>query len=190
MIVSPVATRAEISDIANAVLDGTDAVMLSAETASGSYPVLAVATMARACLEAERNLEVTLDIRFSGQKFDYIDQSVAMSALFSAYHLQAKAIISLTTSGTTALWLSRVNSGIPIYAITHSIEAAQQMALYKGVMPKVLASHARNPNELLEHARSLLFNIGAVNSGDTVIVTVGEHLHKVGGTNTMKIIQW
>ncbi|HMT03623.1 MAG TPA: pyruvate kinase [Burkholderiales bacterium] len=190
MITSPVPTRAEISDIANAVLDGTDAVMLSAETASGHYPIAAVAAMARTCIEAEKNREITLDLDFVGQKFNYINQAIAMSALFSAYHLQAKAIIALTTSGKTALWLSRVNSGIPIFAITSSIFATQKMALYKDVRPIFMPSEAVTTTELLEQTREFLLNNGMINIGDTVLITMGEHLHEIGGSNTMKIIKY
>lgn len=189
MITSPVATRAEISDIANAVLDGTDAVMLSAETASGQYPVAAVATMARTCIQAEQNQDIRLNLDFTGQTFKYIDQAIAMSSLFSAYHLRAKAIVSLTTSGATALWLSRVNSGIPVYAITPSIEAAQQMALYRDVHPMLTDSKAKIPAEMIEDAKKLLFTINAIEKGDTILVTSGDELHKIGGTNTMRIVR-
>jgi len=188
MISSPVATRAEVSDIANAVLDGTDAVMLSAETASGSYPVQAVATMSRTCIEAEKNRDISLDLDFSGQKFEYIDQAIAMSSLFSAYHLQAKAIIALTTSGATALWLSRVNIGIPVYAVTNSRAAAQLMALYNDVHSILLEESATNMTDLFQQAKNTLIDNGVINKGDTVLVTCGEHLHKIGGTNTMRIV--
>ena len=191
MITNPVATRAEISDIANAVLDGTDAVMLSAETASGAFPIAAVSTMARTCVEAEKNRDRSIDMDFSGQKFNYIDQAIAMSALFSGYHLQAKAIVSLTTSGITALWLSRVNSGIPVYAITDSIQAARQMALYRDVHPIFLEGKvSKNTTEMLESAKLILFKCGAVTEGDTVLLTLGDQLHAIGGTNTMKIVKW
>ena len=190
MITNPVATRAEISDIANAVLDGTDAVMLSAETASGAHPVFAVSTMTRTCVEAEKNRDNAVHMDFSGQKFEFIDQAIAMSALFSSYHLQAKAIISLTTSGITALWLSRVNSGIPVYAITDSKKAAQQMALYRDVHPILISDDSKDQDEMLEHARTTLINGGLINHGDTVLLTMGSHLHEIGGTNTMKIVKW
>ncbi len=191
MITNPIATRAEISDIANAVLDGTDAVMLSAETANGAYPTAAVSTMARTCIEAEKNRDRSIDLDFSGQKFQYINQAIAMSALFSGYHLQAKAIVSLTTSGATALWLSRVNSGIPVYAITDSTKAARQMALYRDVHPIHLEGvTARTPDEMLENAKLILFKAGIITEGDTVLLTMGDQLHEVGGTNTMKILKW
>jgi pyruvate kinase len=118
MIHSPVPTRAEVSDVANAVLDGTDAVMLSAETASGEYPVETVEAMSRICIEAEKSAEVKLDQEFLTRVFTRIDQSIAMAALFSAFHLKVKAIATLTQSGSTSLWMSRLNSGVPIYALT------------------------------------------------------------------------
>jgi pyruvate kinase len=121
MITSPVPTRAEVSDVANAVLDGTDAVMLSAETAAGAYPAETVEAMARICLEAEKSDEVTLDREFLNRVFTRVDQSIAMAALFTAHHLKVKAIAALTQSGSTALWISRLNSGVPIYALTPEI---------------------------------------------------------------------
>ncbi len=190
MIANPVATRAEISDIANAVLDGTDAVMLSAETASGAYPVFAVATMARTCIEAEKNRDNAVELNFEGQKFEFIDQAIAMSALFSSYHLQAKAIVSLTTSGITALWLSRVNSGIPVYAITDSKVAAQKMALYRDVHPIYVADHSKNLDDMLDYARVTLIEAALITEGDTILLTMGNHMHEIGGTNTMKIVKW
>src|SRR5256885_2282718 len=117
MISSPVPTRAEVSDVANAVLDGTDAVMLSAETASGRYPVEVVQAMDRICIEAEQTQPLSLDQDFFNRVFTRVDQSIAMAALFTAYHLKVKAIASLTESGSTALWMSRLNAGVPIYAL-------------------------------------------------------------------------
>src|SRR5215213_10539708 len=118
MISSPVPTRAEVSDVANAVLDGTDAVMLSAESASGKYPVETIAAMHRICVEAEKSQQVTLEQEFLNRVFTRVDQSIAMAALFTAFHLKVKCIASLTESGSTALWMSRLNAGVPIYALT------------------------------------------------------------------------
>jgi pyruvate kinase len=131
MITSPVPTRAEVSDVANAVLDGTDAVMLSAETAAGAYPAETVEAMARICLEAEKSDEVTLDREFLNRVFTRVDQSIAMAALFTAHHLKVKAIAALTQSGSTALWISRLNSGVPIYAL---LEEAEQKLVEAGVV--------------------------------------------------------
>ncbi|MFM8153831.1 MAG: pyruvate kinase, partial [Polynucleobacter victoriensis] len=121
MIVNPVPTRAEVSDVANAVLDGTDAVMLSAETASGQYPVETVLQMAAICLEAEKTEVHHLDADFFDQKFTRIDQSIAFGALFTAYHLGVKAIAALTDSGSTALWMSRHKIQVPIFALTTKV---------------------------------------------------------------------
>ena len=126
-------TRAEVSDVANAVLDGTDAVMLSAETASGKFPVEVVESMSRICLEAEKSAEVTMDRDFLDRIFTRIDQSIAMAAMWTAYHLKVKAIASLTQTGSTALWMSRLNSGVPIYALTPEISSRNQMTLYREV---------------------------------------------------------
>ncbi len=139
MITSPVPTRAEVSDVANAVLDGTDAVMLSAETASGKYPVEVVESMARICVEAERSAEVTLDREFLDRIFTRIDQSIAMAAIWTAHHLKVKAIAALTQSGSTALWMSRINCGVPIYALTPDADAVARMALYREVYPLQMA---------------------------------------------------
>ena len=129
MIVSPVPTRAEVSDVANAVLDGTDAVMLSAETASGKYPVETVESMARICVEAERSAEVTLDREFLDRVFTRIDQSIAMAAIWTAHHLKVKAIAALTQSGSTALWMSRLNYAMPIYPQTPDAKSVGRMVL-------------------------------------------------------------
>src|SRR5436309_1459590 len=138
MIQNPVPTRAEVSDVANAVLDGTDAVMLSAETASGMYPVETVEAMSQICIEAEKSTTVELDRDFLNRTFTRIDQSIAMAALFAAYHLRVKAIASLTQSGSTALWMSRHDCGCPIFALTPEVATQRKMALYRNVRPLFL----------------------------------------------------
>jgi pyruvate kinase len=188
MIVNPVPTRAEVSDVANAVLDGTDAVMLSAETASGKYPVETVETMAQVCVEAEKSDTVALDRDFLDRTFTRIDQSVAMATLFTAYHLKAKAIVSLTQSGSTALWMSRLNSGCPIYALTPEVASVRKMALYRNVRPLFLEQHG-DRDTVLRLAEELLVSTGKVTAGDTIVLTIGEPLGKSGGTNTMKIVR-
>ena len=134
----PVPTRAEVSDVANAVLDGTDAVMLSAETAAGKYPVETVETMAQICVEAEKSDPVELDRDFLNRTFTRVDQSIAMATLFTAFHLKVKAIAALTDSGSTALWMSRHNCGCPIFALTPKVESQRKMALYRNVHPLFL----------------------------------------------------
>ena len=189
MITSPVPTRAEVSDVANAVLDGTDAVMLSAETASGKYPVEVVESMARICVEAERSAEVTLDREFLDRIFTRIDQSIAMAAIWTAHHLTVKAIAALTQSGSTALWMSRINCGVPIYALTPDADAVARMALYREVYPLQMAQQHSDRDRLLAEAEQLLIDRGVVDKGDLIVLTIGEPIGCAGGTNTLKIVR-
>jgi pyruvate kinase len=182
MIHSPVPTRAEVSDVANAVLDGSDAVMLSAETASGSFPVQTVQAMARVCLEAEKS-------DFLDRTFDRVDQSIAMASLFTARHLRVKAIASLTESGSTALWMSRLNSGVPVYALTPVPASRRRMALYRDVTPVFFDYHSREREEILREAEQRLVDEGVVTTDDLLIITIGEPIGQSGGTNTMKIVR-
>jgi pyruvate kinase len=189
MIESPVPTRAEVSDVANAVLDGTDAVMLSAETASGKYPVETVEAMARVCLEAEKSAEVSLDRHFLDRVFTRVDQSIAMAALFTAYHLKVRAIAALTHSGSTALWMSRLNCGVPIYALTPEVSTRYRISLFRGVYPLMLQYAGDNRETLLRLAEEKLVAVNAAQAGDLIVITVGEPIGKPGGTNTMKIVR-
>jgi pyruvate kinase len=188
MINNPLPTRAEVSDVANAVLDGTDAVMLSAETATGRYPVETVEAMAQICAEAEKSMPVELDRDFLDRTFERIDQSLAMAALFTAYHLRVKAIAALTESGSTALWMSRHNAGCPIYAITPQIGSQRKMALYRNVRPLYMQQGGER-DAVLRAAEDLLVDQGQVQPGDLIVLTNGEPMGKSGGTNTMKIIR-
>jgi len=189
MIHSPVPTRAEVSDVANAVLDGTDAVMLSAETASGKYPVETIESMARVCVEAERSAEVTLDREFLDRVFTRIDQSIAMAAIWTAHHLKVKAIAALTQSGSTALWMSRLNCGVPIYALTPDAESVARMALYREVRPLPMQQQHTDRDLLLAEAEQLLIDRGVVEAGDLIVLTIGEPIGSTGGTNTLKIVR-
>ena len=189
MIKSPVPTRAEVSDVANAVLDGTDAVMLSAETAAGDYPVETVTAMARICLEAEKSHEIKLDHHFLDRVFTRIDQSIAMAALFTAHHLKVKAIASLTESGSTALWMSRLNTGIPIYALTQEVRTRYKVSIFKGVFPVMVPQSGHDRDRVLLDAEEALIAAGAVEVGDLIVLTIGEPIGKSGGTNTMKIVK-
>jgi pyruvate kinase len=189
MISSPVPTRAEVSDVANAVLDGTDAVMLSAESASGQYPVETIAAMHRICLEAEKSHPVTLDSEFLNRVFTRVDQSIAMAALFTAYHLKVKAIASLTESGSTALWMSRLNCGVPIYALTAQTETRYRCTLFRDVFPMMVKYVGTDREELLAEAEAVLVRSGVVTDGDLIVLTIGEPIGKAGGTNTMKIVK-
>jgi pyruvate kinase len=188
MINAPVPTRAEVSDVANAVLDGTDAVMLSAETAAGMYPVETVETMAQICVEAEKSATVELDRDFLNRTFTRVDQSIAMATLFTAFHLQVKAIASLTDSGSTALWMSRHNCGCPIYAVTPRTATQRKMALYRNVRPLFLEQSGDRDSVLIA-AEELLVAKGQVRKGDLIVLTIGEPMGKAGGTNTMKIVK-
>ena len=189
MITSPVPTRAEVSDVANAVLDGTDAVMLSAETASGQFPVEVVEAMSRVCLEAEKSSEVSLDREVLNRVFTRIDQSIAMAAMWTAYHLKVKAIASLTQTGSTALWMSRLNCGVPIYALTPEIGARNQMTLYREVYPLLISQTHHDRDVLLWEAEQVLLEQGVVDYGDLIVLTIGEPIGASGGTNTLKIVR-
>ena len=186
MITNPVPTRAEVSDVANAVLDGTDAVMLSAETAAGKYPVETVEMMSTICIEAERAEEVSLDADFTNKLFGRIDQSIAMAALFAAYHLGCKAILALTESGSTALWMSRHRIHVPIYGLTSQVNSQRKMTLYRNVRPLLIPSFT-DRDQALAKAESLLVDQGLLKSGDTYAITVGEPMGHPGGTNMLKI---
>lgn len=188
MIVNAVPTRAEVSDVANAVLDGTDAVMTSAETASGKYPVETVETMAAICVEAETSEDFKLDADFLNVTFTRIDQSIAYGALFTAYHLRVKAIVALTESGSTALWMSRHNIDIPIFAMTPSVATQRKATLYRNVSTFELA-HSTEREAVLKEAENLLLAKGVVKKDDMIVLTWGEPMGQVGGTNALKIMK-
>ncbi|MEI6661419.1 MAG: pyruvate kinase [Comamonadaceae bacterium] len=188
MITNPVPTRAEVSDVANAVLDGTDAVMLSAETAAGKYPLETIKEMAQICLAAEEGDDSKLDADFIGKTFTRIDQSIAMGALFTAYHLGAKAIVAMTDSGSTALWMSRHLSQVPIYALTPKMETQRKMTLYRNVRPLLMSTSA-DRDTALRDAEQHLKDRGIVQKGDVYAITCGEPMGAPGGTNMLKICQ-
>ncbi len=186
MITAPVPTRAEVSDVANAVLDGTDAVMLSAETASGKYPLETVQQMSSICEAAEQAESVELDADFTGKRFARIDQSIAMGALFTAHHLNAKAIVALTDSGSTVLWMSRHRIHVPIYALTPRIATQRKMAIYRNVRP-LLMDTSIDRDSALTQAENHLKKRGIVQTGDVYAITCGEPMGAPGGTNMLKI---
>ena len=186
MITAPVPTRAEVSDVANAVLDGTDAVMLSAETASGKYPLETVQQMSSICEAAELAESVELDADFTGKRFARIDQSIAMGALFTAHHLNAKAIVALTDSGSTVLWMSRHRIHVPIYALTPRIATQRKMAIYRNVRP-LLMDTSIDRDSALTQAENHLKKRGIVQTGDVYAITCGEPMGAPGGTNMLKI---
>jgi len=188
MIQNAVPTRAEVSDVANAVLDGTDAVMLSAETATGRYPIETVEAMAQICAEAEKSVTIEFDREVLTRAFTRIDQSIAMAALFTAYHLRVKAVAALTQSGSTALWMSRHDIGCPIYALTPEVSSQRKLALYRNVRP-LYFEQDDDRDAVLRSAEDLLVARGQVQRGDLIVLTVGEPMGKSGGTNTMKIVK-
>jgi len=189
MIENPIPTRAEVLDVANAVIDGSDAVMLSAETAIGRHPAKVVAAMHRICLGAERHFDregvsVQLNVRF--QK---IDQAIAMAAMFMAKNVSVQAIVALTESGSTAQWLSRVQSSVPIYALSPNVASRRRMALFRDVYPVAHQPAGEDMNRNVEDILRLLWRKGHIRSGDRVIVTMGDTLGNEGGTNTLRLIQ-
>ncbi len=186
MILAPVPTRAEVSDVANAVLDGTDAVMLSAETAAGKYPLETVKQMAAICLAAEEANDAELNLKTANKSFRRIDQSIAMGALFTAHHCGAKAIVAMTDSGSTALWMSRFNMHMPIYALTTRLSTQRRMAMYRNVRP-LLMDTSYDRDTALADAESHLIRRGIVQSGDIYAITCGEPMGEPGGTNLLKI---
>ncbi|TJZ73876.1 pyruvate kinase [Chitiniphilus eburneus] len=190
MITSPVPTRAEVSDVANAVLDGTDAVMLSAESASGKFPVETVEAMVRVCVEAEKSVDRKVSDEVLGQgDFNRIDQSISMAALFAATHLNVRAIAALTQSGSSALWMSRFVSGVPIYALTPEFDTYSRLALFRDVFPVMLANENSDRENLLVRAEVEMLRQGIVQNGDIVIFTFGDVVGMGGGTNSMKIVR-
>lgn len=189
MISSPLPTRAEVSDVANAVLDGTDAVMLSAETAAGEYPVAAVNAMGRICVGAERHRSTLVSDHRIDTRFERVDEAIAMATMYTANHLDVRAIASLTESGSTTLWMSRISSGIPIYALTRHERTARRVALYRGVYPVSYPVAEVAPYEANRKAVEVLSEHGAVAPGDRVIITKGDMMGVHGGTNSLKIVE-
>ncbi len=187
MITSHVPTRAEVSDVANAVLDGTDAVMLSAETASGDYPVTTVQAMAQICDEAELSAVVNLDRDLRDYMFSRVDESIAISAIFAAHHLKAKAIAVLTESGSTPLWMSRYNTNVPIYAFSKNIRTLRRLSLYREVTVMQQLDKDMPPYEVAENVQAILKEKGVVEKGDIFVITRGSTMGKTGSSDTMQI---
>lgn len=189
MIESPMPTRAEVFDVANSVLDGTDAVMLSAETATGKFPDKAIAAMDRICREAEKQREALRSKHRIDTEFTRADEAIAMAAMYTANHLGVKAIAALTESGSTPLWMSRISSGIPIYALTSHVETRRKVTLYRGVYPVSFDVKTTDHAQVNKEAIDELLRRGAVRDGDLVIITKGDLMGVLGGTNAMKIVK-
>ncbi len=190
MIHNPIPTRAEVSDVANAVMDGSDAVMLSAETAVGKYPVAVIKAMSEVCVGAEKHsLATGRTTHRLDDRFEAVDESIAMAVMYTANHLHVKAIIALTESGSTTLWMSRIRSDIPIYAFTSHEATSRRVTLYRGVYPVMFNSqHAESP-ELYHKIFSSLLSRDLVDVGDLVIFTKGDLDGVSGGTNSMQIVK-
>ncbi|MDJ0939587.1 MAG: pyruvate kinase [Woeseiaceae bacterium] len=190
MILNPIPTRAEVSDVSNAVMDGSDAVMLSGETAVGKHPIKAVRAMAEVCTGAEQfPLPHGRTRHRLGDYFERVDEAIAMAVMYTANHLDVKAIFALTESGSTALWMSRIRSDIPIYAFTPHAATSRRVTMYRGVGPIHFDTEATNSREVYQDVFDIMLARGLVAVGDRVIFTKGD-LHGVsGGTNAMKIVE-
>lgn len=190
MVDSQIPTRAEVFDVANAVLDGTDAVMLSAETATGHYPVKVIEAMARICLGAEKQTGASISRHRMQTEFHNVDEAIAMAAMYTANHLGVKAIAALTESGNTVRWMSRISSGIPIYAMTKHPATRKKVTLFRGVYPMAFEiSETSNHIEINKAVLDELVAQGTVENGDLVIITKGDLMGVHGATNTMKIVR-
>lgn len=187
---NPIPTRAEVFDVANAVLDGTDAVMLSAETATGLYPVETVASMARICRNAEQQSDALRSHHRIDSTFKAVDEAIAMATMYTANHLNVRAIASLTESGSTALWMSRISSGIPIYSLSTHERTNRKVSMYRGVIPVDFPVIKNNDHATANRvAIDVLRAEGVVTDGDLVIITKGDLMGTGGGTNAMKIVR-
>lgn len=188
MITNAIPTRAEVFDVANAVLDGTDAVMLSGETAVGKYPVKVIEAVDRICLEAEQQREIRVSRHRIDSHFERMDEAIAMGAMYMANHLDVKAIAALTETGATPLWMSRISSGIPIFALTPHVGTCRKVTLYRGVYPVSFTvehnDHAGVNKEIIDE----LQRRGVVHEGDIVIITKGD-LEAQGSTNALKLVR-
>jgi len=189
MVDSPMPTRAEVLDVANAVIDGTDAVMLSAETAAGSWPVKAVEAMARICAGAEAQFEHDTDFEKAQRNLERADQAIAMASMFLAEHIAVRAIVAMTESGGTARYLSRFRSSVPIYGLSRHVGARRQMALMRDVYPVDFDSRGLAARDAARDAVRLLFDKGLLAEGDRVMVTSGDHMEHHGATNTLRLLR-
>ena len=188
MIHNAIPTRAEVFDVANAVLDNTDAVMLSAETATGDHPDLVVKAMSDICIGAEKQPETKASGHRVECRFHRVDEAIAMAAVYIANHLDIKAIITITESGATPLWMSRIRTGTPIFALTHNLQTQRKVALYRDVYAFAFDMDQYEREEVNAAAADTLKKQGALNKGDLVLITKGD-LGQTGHTNALKIYQ-
>jgi len=189
MIDHQIPLRAEVFDVANAVMDGTDAVMLSGETSIGLFPDKVVESMSRICEETEKQRTTMISDHRLNQRFERIDEAIAMSTMYAANHIGARAIAALTETGSTCLWMSRISSGIPVFAFTQHTSTMRKVKLFRGVYPIKFDITHTNPLEANKEVIEDLMEQGIVNNGDYVIITKGDLQGHRGGTNNMKILQ-
>lgn len=188
MIHSSVPTRAEVSDVANAVLDHADAVMLSAETATGEYPVETVEAMSRVCLAVEQEPKTQISKHRVECQFQRIDEAIAMATMYTANHFPVRAVVCLTESGATTLWMSRIRTGLPIYGLSRFERTLGKMTLYRGVYPIFFDVTQCKREAINRESIELMESKGLLKNGDLVILTKGEHMGQSGGSNAMKIL--
>ena len=189
MVESPIPTRAEVLDVANAVIDGTDAVMLSQETAAGNFPLKAVEAMACICLGAEKQFEMDTDFERAQRDLQRADQAIAMAAMFLSEHIGVRAIVAMTESGGTARYLSRYRSNVPIYGLSRHPGARRRMALMRDVVPVAFDSRGLATREAARESLKALFSLGLLAEGDRVVFTSGDHMEHHGATNTLRLLQ-
>lgn len=187
MIENSIPTRAEVCDVANAVYDGTDVIMLSAETASGKHPIKAIEAMHRICIEAEKQPRVRTSGHRVELQFERVDEAIAMSAMYMANHSKINGIAALTESGSTTLWMSRISSGIPIFALSPHEETLGRVTLYRGVFPVFFSHDLKDHAAVTKAIMDELKRRGVASNGDTFIITQGDLEGIAGGTNSLKV---
>ncbi|MEJ5208934.1 pyruvate kinase [Denitratimonas sp. CY0512] len=188
MVESPIPTRAEVLDVANAVIDGTDAVMLSAETAAGSYPLKAVEAMLRICLGAERQFEHNTDFEAAPRHLQHSDQAIALASMYLTKHIDVRAILALTESGATVRHLTRFRSTAPVYGLSRHAPARRRMAMMRGAWPVEFDSYDDPPRKAARDAVAELYRRGLLSEGDRVLITSGDHMGHLGSTNTLRLL--
>ena len=189
MVDSPIPTRAEVLDVANAVIDGTDAVMLSQESAAGNWPVKAVEAMARICIGAEKQFVADTDFEAARRGLERADQAIAMATMFLSEHIGVRGVVAMTESGGTARFLSRFRSSVPIFAFSRHGPARRKMALMRDVFPMDYDSRGQTPREAARGSIRLLVDAGLLQPGDRVVFTSGEHMETRGATNTLRLLE-
>ncbi len=185
----PQPTRAEVSDVANAILDGTDAVMLSAETATGLYPVKVITMVDKICLSAEKHAGFYYHIDAESCNYQRADQAIAMASMYSANHFPVKAILALTESGATAIWMSRLHSTVPIYAITANKGTVNKLSLVNNVFPLFFDYSHIQSSDINQHILNHFLKLGLIEENMFILLTRGHFFGQEGGTNQLQIIQ-